>query len=71
MKSVATGDGWSERRTRFAQEGDFFGRGTAPQYGVAMRVAAKAGDDGLVAQLIDQVALQTRLREQGHGLRVH
>ena len=53
----------SERRPRLAQKRQFFWRGGAAQHCVAVRVAPKAVNDGLVAALKVQVDLHARLRE--------
>lgn len=61
----------SERRPWLAQKRQFFWRGGAAQHRVPVRVAPKAVDDGLVAQLEVQVVLHARLRKQRYGLHMH
>jgi hypothetical protein len=53
---------------RLAQESQLFGRGRAAQHRVAVRVAPKAVNDGLVAALKVQVVFHARLRKQRKGL---
>lgn len=57
-----------KRRPRLAQKRQLFGRGGAAQHRVAMRVAPKAVDDGLVPALKVQVVFHARLRKQLEGL---
>ena len=57
-----------KRRPRPAQKRQFFGRRGAAQYRVAMRVAPKAVDDGVVPTLKVQVVFHARLCEQREGL---
>ena len=61
----------SKPRPRLTQKYQLLGRGLAAEDGVAVGVAAKALDDGLVALLEAQVIFQARLRKQEGGLGVH
>ncbi len=58
-------------RPRLTQKHQLLGRGLAAQDGVAVGVAAKAIDDGLVALLEAQGVFHARLRKQEGGLGVH
>ena len=70
-KSVANHRQNLKRRTWLAQENQLFRAGGAPQNRVAVRVAAKAVDDGFVAQLEVQIAFDARLRNSRDRLRMH
>ena len=54
----------SERRPRLVQKRQLFRRGGAAQHRVAVRVAPKAVDDGLMPALKVQVVFHARLRKQ-------
>jgi hypothetical protein len=58
-------------RPRLTQKHQLLGRGLAAQDGVAVGVAAKALDDGLVAQFKAPGVFHARLIKQDHLLRVH
>lgn len=62
-KNVAGPARTLERRARPIQESQFFGAGRAAQHGVAVGVAAKAFNDGFVAQFSVQIVLQAGLGE--------
>lgn len=68
-KSVANIGRSLERRPRLAQESQLLRAGGASQNRIAVGVAAKAVDDGFVAQLEVQVVLYAQLRKQRHGMR--
>ena len=59
-----------KRQTRLAQERQLLRAGGATQNRIAVRVAAKVPDDGLVAQLKVQIVSQLRLRKQRNRLPV-
>jgi len=61
----------SKPRPRLTQKHQLLGRGLAAEDGVAVGVAAKALDDGVVAQLKAPGVFHARLIKQGHRLCVH